>query len=80
MSNRFDQESTEAGPTAPADEVMAADPQHAVGTLLAGPLTWGLIGIGADAVFDTGRLFLALGIVLGFVTSFYVVYVRFGRE
>ena len=79
MSNRFDQESTEAGPAAPADE-LEADPQHAVGTLLAGPLTWGLIGIGADAVFDTGRLFLALGIVLGFVASFYVVYVRFGRE
>ena len=80
MSNRSDQESTEAGRIAPEAESMASDPQHAVGTLLAGPLTWGMIGIGADALFDTGRLFLALGIVLGFVTSFYVVYVRFGRE
>ena len=80
MWNRFDQESTEAGSATPSEEILADDPQHAVGTLLAGPLTWGLIGIGADAVFDTGRLFLALGIVLGFVTSFYVVYVRFGRE
>ena len=49
-------------------------------TLLAGPITWGLIGAGADHVLDTGRLFLAIGVVVGFITSFYIVYVRHGRD
>jgi F0F1-type ATP synthase assembly protein I len=50
-----------------------------VSTLLAGPLVWGLIGVGADALFDTGRLFLAVGIAVGFGLSFYIMFVRYGR-
>jgi F0F1-type ATP synthase assembly protein I len=33
-----------------------------------------------DSLVGTARIFLPLGIVLGFVVSFYIVYVRFGRE
>jgi F0F1-type ATP synthase assembly protein I len=49
-------------------------------TLAAGPLLYGLIGWGLDQWLGTSRVFVALGIVLGFVLSFYIVYARFGRE
>lgn len=51
-----------------------------VSTLVAGPLVWGAIGMLIDSHVGTTRIFLPLGIVLGFVVSFYIVYVRFGRE
>ena len=51
-----------------------------VSTLVAGPLVWGAIGMLIDSLVGTTRIFLPLGIVLGFVVSFYIVYVRFGRE
>ena len=50
-----------------------------VSTLVAGPVTWGLIGGGLDMVLGTYRVFLAIGVVLGFLTSFYIAYVRYGR-
>jgi ATP synthase protein I len=51
-----------------------------VSTLIAGPLVWGGIGMLIDSKVGTERIFLPLGIVLGFVVSFYIVFVRFGRE
>ena len=51
-----------------------------VSTLVAGPLVWGGGGMLIDSLVGTTRIFLPLGIVLGFVVSFYIVYVRFGRE
>lgn len=51
-----------------------------VSTLVAGPLVWGGVGMLIDSLVGTTRIFLPLGIVLGFVVSFYIVYVRFGRE
>lgn len=51
-----------------------------VSTLVAGPLVWGGIGMLIDSLVGTTRIFLPLGIALGFVVSFYIVYVRFGRE
>jgi len=51
-----------------------------VSTLVAGPLVWGGIGMLIDSLIGTTRIFLPLGIVLGFVVSFYIVYIRFGRE
>lgn len=51
-----------------------------VSTLVAGPLVWGGIGMLIDSLVGTTRIFLPLGIVLGFVVSFYIVYVRFGLE
>ena len=51
-----------------------------VSTLLAGPIVWGLIGLGIDSMVGTTRVFLAIGIVVGFLTSFYIMFVRFGRS
>jgi F0F1-type ATP synthase assembly protein I len=51
-----------------------------VGTLVAGPIAWGAIGAGVDYVVGTTRVFLPIGVVLGFTTSFLVVYLRYGRE
>lgn len=52
----------------------------ALGTLLAGPITWGFVGWLVDQAAETGRVFTALGVVLGSVTSMWVVYLRFGRD
>lgn len=49
-------------------------------TLAAGPLLYGLVGWGLDRWLGTSRVFVALGIVLGFVLSFYIVYARYGRD
>ena len=49
-------------------------------TLLAGILAWGGIGYLADRLFDTGKLFLAIGMVLGICGSIYLVYLKYGRE
>jgi F0F1-type ATP synthase assembly protein I len=51
-----------------------------VGTLVGGPLTWGAIGAGVDYLVGTTRIFLPIGVVLGFITSVLVVYLRFGRN
>jgi F0F1-type ATP synthase assembly protein I len=51
-----------------------------VGTLVGGPIAWGAIGWGADALLGTTRIFLPIGVVLGFITSAVVVYWRFGRD
>lgn len=51
-----------------------------VGTLVGGPVTWGAIGYGVDALVGTNRLFLPIGVVLGFITSVAVVWYRFGRD
>lgn len=53
---------------------------HALSILLAGPLTWGAVGAAIDHFAGTGRVFLPIGIVVGAVTGFYIVIVRFGRE
>ncbi|WP_409485156.1 hypothetical protein [Arsenicicoccus dermatophilus] len=46
--------------------------------LLAGPATFGLIGHGLDRWWGTGFC-LPTGLVLGFLLSLYVVWVRYGR-
>lgn len=50
-----------------------------VGTLVGGPIAWGGIGWGIDALVGTTRVFLPLGVVLGFITSFWSVWYRYGR-
>jgi len=50
-----------------------------ISTLVAGPAVWGAIGYGVDRLTDTG-VFLPIGVVVGFVTSFYVVYAKHGRD
>ena len=46
-----------------------------ISTLVGGPAVWGAIGYGVDQLADTA-VFLPFGVVLGFVTSFYIVYVK----
>lgn len=51
-----------------------------VGTLVGGPLVWGAIGWGIDTLVGTTRIFLPIGVIVGFITSVVVVYLRFGRD
>ena len=46
-----------------------------ISTLVGGPAVWGGIGYGVDRLLDTSA-FLPIGVVVGFVTSFYIVYVK----
>lgn len=46
-----------------------------ISTLVGGPAVWGGIGYGVDRLADT-EVFLPFGVVVGFVTSFYIVYVK----
>lgn len=48
-------------------------------TLVAGPVLYGVIGWGIDVLVGTSRVFTALGVLVGFVLSFYIVYARHGR-
>ena len=50
-----------------------------VGTLLAGPMLYGLIGFGVDELADVS-VGLPIGIVVGFVLSGYIIYMRYGRD
>lgn len=49
-------------------------------TLVAGPVLYGLIGWGIDALVGDSRVFTAVGVLVGFVLSFYIVYARYGRN
>lgn len=51
-----------------------------ISTLLAGPLVWGAVGALVDNLANTNRVFLPMGIALGFALAFYIVYVRYGRN
>jgi F0F1-type ATP synthase assembly protein I len=46
-----------------------------ISTLVGGPAVWGAIGYGADRLLDTS-VFLPIGVVVGFITSFYIVYIK----
>ena len=52
----------------------------AMGSLLAGPLVWGGVGYLLDQWLGTGRVLTAIGLVVGSLTAFYIVYLRFGRD
>ena len=51
----------------------------AISTLVAGPAVWGGIGWAVDAWQHTAPVFTAVGLAVGFVTSFYLVWLKFGR-
>jgi ATP synthase protein I len=52
----------------------------AISTLVAGPAVWGGVGFLLDSNFSEDRYFTAAGVVVGFVTSLYIVYVKYGRD
>jgi F0F1-type ATP synthase assembly protein I len=47
--------------------------------LLSGLLVWGGIGYVVDRLAGTGKLFTAIGMVVGAAASIYLVYLRYGR-
>ena len=52
----------------------------AIGSLLGGVLVWGGVGLLLDHWLGTGRVLTALGVVVGSLTGFVIVYLRFGRN
>jgi ATP synthase protein I len=73
------------GQSGPKFDPAAAGPSEdmawrMISTLLAGPIVWGGIGALVDNLVNTSRVFLPIGVTVGFITSFYIVYVRFGRS
>jgi F0F1-type ATP synthase assembly protein I len=51
-----------------------------LGTLIAGLIAWGGIGLVLDLWLNLRWLFLPIGMVLGTGTAIYLVYLRYGRE
>jgi F0F1-type ATP synthase assembly protein I len=49
-----------------------------IATLVSGPAVWGGIGYLLDRVTGAS-VFTPIGVVVGFVTAIYIVYVRYGR-
>lgn len=52
----------------------------AIGSLVGGVLVWGGVGLLLDHWLGTGRVLTALGVVVGSLTGFLIVYLRFGRD
>lgn len=61
----------------PAGEHVA---HSAIGSLVGGVVVWGGVGFLLDQWLETGRILTAVGVVVGFLTGFFIVYVRFGRD
>jgi ATP synthase protein I len=51
-----------------------------MGTLIAGILAWGGLGLLADYLLGFRWLFLPIGMVLGAGGGIYLVYLRYGRD
>ena len=52
----------------------------AIGSLVGGVLVWGGVGLLLDHWLGTGRVLTAVGVVVGSLTGFVIVYLRFGRD
>jgi|SRR5437762_9807980 len=48
--------------------------------LLAGLLVWGGVGYLIDWAAGTGKVFTAIGMIVGAAAGIYVVYLRYGRS
>lgn len=49
-------------------------------TMLAGPAVWGVIGYLIDRLAGTGKVFMAIGTIVGAAGAAYIVYLKYGRE
>jgi F0F1-type ATP synthase assembly protein I len=49
-------------------------------TMLAGPVVWGAIGYLIDRLAGTGKVFTAIGMIVGAVAAGYLVYLRYGKD
>jgi len=48
-------------------------------TMLAGPVVWGAIGYLIDRWLHTGKVFTAIGMLVGALAAGYIVYLRYGK-
>jgi len=75
------QPSSEQNPDIQHDTRGESQVWAAISSLVAGPAVWGGIGWAADSwLHNETRLFTPIGVIVGFITSFYLVYVKFGRN
>jgi F0F1-type ATP synthase assembly protein I len=49
-------------------------------TMLAGPAVWGGIGYLIDSLAGTGKVFMAIGMIVGAAGAAYIVYLKYGRQ
>ena len=49
-------------------------------TMLAGPSVWGAIGYLIDRLAGTGKVFTAIGMIVGAIGAGYIVYLRYGKD
>lgn len=77
-STAMDDQTQPSGPPPPAEPVRFDDGGvwSMIGTLVAGPVVWGGIGFGIDRVTESSGTYAAVGVLVGFVTSMYIMYVR----
>jgi ATP synthase protein I len=76
-----DPSASEKRPMHPSLEPTGEHVAHsAIGSLVGGVLVWGGVGLLLDHWLGTGRVLTALGVVVGSLTGFVIVYLRFGRD
>jgi F0F1-type ATP synthase assembly protein I len=74
-------ETPEKRPMHPSLEPTGEHVAHsAIGSLLGGVIVWGGVGLLLDHLLGTGRVLTAVGVVVGSLTGFVIVYLRFGRN
>ena len=75
------EESVDGRPMHPALEPTGEHVAHsAIGSLVGGVLVWGGVGLLLDRWLGTAPLLAALGVVVGSMAGFLIVYLRFGRD
>lgn len=68
-------------PMHPALEPTGEHVAHsAIGSLVGGVVVWGAVGLFLDQWLGTGRVLTAVGVVVGSLVGFLIVYLRFGRD
>ncbi len=76
-----DPSAPERRPMHPSVEPTGEHVAHsAIGSLLGGVIVWGGVGLLLDHWLGTGRVLTAVGVVVGSLTGFAIVYLRFGRD
>lgn len=71
---------TPMSPDGPAPDAGPGDAWSIVAYLLSGLLVWGGLGVLADHLAGTTKVFTLVGLLLGMGSALYLVYVRFGRS
>jgi F0F1-type ATP synthase assembly protein I len=48
--------------------------------LLSAVVVWGAVGLLVDRLAGTGKVFTAIGMIVGAAAGIYLVYLRYGKE